>query len=321
MNKIFFILLLILSCSGLQCTAMLPREGFPKAVTYKKKLDMRVMGLRRYYLVHVPINYDLKKKAPLVLVIHGAFSTPEKMEEQSGFSELADREGFLVAYPSGAYGILGFLKHWNAGHCCGKAAGDGIDDVGFLADVIKDISDQFEVDDTRIYMAGFSNGGMLTYRFAAEQTDMLAAAATLAGALGGKATSDSPIWIVPEPAKPLPMIIFHASDDPAVPYKGGVSPLKGGEREYLSVDQAVDFWVKNNGCLAEPTIDRLNDGIVTRKTWLDGHGNNDVILYVIEKWGHKWPGRYFSGQLEKDDPFRDFNAADIIWDLFKRHSR
>ncbi len=232
-KKIFFMLLLILSCSGLQCTAMLPREDFPKAVTYKKKLDMRVMGLRRYYLVHVPINYDLKKKAPLVLVIHGAFSTPEQMEEQSGFSELADREGFLVAYPSGAYGILGFLKHWNAGHCCGKAAGDGIDDVGFLVDVIKEISDQFEVDDTRIYMAGFSNGGMLTYRFAAEQTDMLAAAATLAGALGGKATSDSPIWIVPEPAKPLPMIIFHASDDPAVPYKGGVSPAKEASRNKL----------------------------------------------------------------------------------------
>ncbi len=65
----------------------------------------------------------------------------------------------------------------------------------------------------------------------------------------------------------------------------------------------------------------MNDGIVTRKTWLDSHGNNDVILYVIENWGHKWPGRYFSGQLEKDDPFRDFNAADIIWDLFKKHSR
>jgi len=47
MKKIFFILLLLLSCSGLQCTAMLPREDFPKAGTYKKKLDMRVMGLRR----------------------------------------------------------------------------------------------------------------------------------------------------------------------------------------------------------------------------------------------------------------------------------
>ncbi len=321
MKKSFLFFLFVLFCLSLQCTANLPKEGFPKTGTYKKKLDIRVMGSRRYYLVHVPNNYDSLKKTPLVLVIHGAFSTPEQMEEQSGFSELADREGFLAAYPSGAYGIVGFFKHWNAGHCCGKAADDSIDDVGFLTDVIKDISHQFKVDETRIYMVGFSNGGMLTYRFAAERTHMLAAAATLAGAHGGKASYDSSLWVIPKPAKPLPMIIFHASDDPAVPYKGGVSPRKGGEREYLSVDEAVDFWVKNNDCRAVPIIDRLHEGIVTRKTWPGMLGNNDVVLYVIENWGHKWPGRHFSSKLEQDDPVRDFDAADIIWDFFKQNNR
>jgi len=321
MKNGWFLLLLILSCLSLQCTAMHSMEGFPTGGTHKRTLDIRVMGLRRSYLVHVPAQYDAAEKAPLVLVIHGAFSTPQEIEKRSGFSELADREGFLVAYPSGAYGIFGWFNHWNAGHCCGKAARDGTDDVGFLVHVIEDISDQFRVDRRRVYMAGFSNGGMLTHRFAAEQTPLLAAAAPLAGAIGGKASSDSPLWVIPRPAGPLPMILFHARDDPAVPYSGGVSPRKGGEREYLSVDQAIDFWVRNNGCEPHPSVDRLHGGEVTRKTWHDGHGRNDVILYAIEHWGHRWPGTYFSSRLEKDDPLRDINAAHIIWDFFKQHSR
>lgn len=314
-----FLIVLPLFC--LQCTATLPREGPPGTGTYRINLDTAVMGAKRYYLLHIPSRSDPGNKAPLVLVVHGAFSTPKQIEEQSGFSELADREGFLTAYPSGAYGVFGHFKHWNAGHCCGKAAGDRVDDMGFLADVIEDVADRFEVDRTRIYMVGFSNGGMLTYRFAAEHTDLLAAAAPLAAALGGRPSSDSPLWVIPEPDGPLPMIIFHARDDLAVPYEGGVSPRKGGEREYLSVDEAVDFWVRNNGCRSEPNIDLLYEGIVTRKTWSDRQGKNDVVLYTLERWGHQWPGRYFSGQLEKDDPIRNLHAADIIWRFFERHSR
>lgn len=320
-SSVFFLFLFLLPFFSLQCAASLPKKGIPKTGTYKKKLDIQVMGSRRYYLLHIPKGYDLSENAPLVLILHGAFSTPRQIEERSGFSELADREGFLVAYPSGAYGIFGFLKHWNAGHCCGKAASDGIDDVGFLFDVIQDISEQFKVDRKRMYMAGFSNGGMLTYRFAAEHTDVLAAAASLAGSIGGKASSDSPLWVIPEPAEPLPMIIFHARDDLVVPYQGGVSPRKGREREYLSVDEAVGFWVKHNGCRPDPTTDRLYDGRVTRQTWTDRHGRNDVILYSIENWGHQWPGRYYPRMLEKDDPFCDFDAAVFLWDFFKQHAR
>jgi len=321
MRHAFLLLLVALPLFTSQCTATLPREGRPKTGTYKIHLDTRVMGAQRYYLLHIPPHYDGGVDAPLVLVLHGAFSTPKEIEEQSGLSELADREGFLAAYPSAAYGVFGYFKHWNAGHCCGKAAGDGVDDVGFLIDVIKDISDRFELDQAGIYMVGFSNGGMLTYRFAAEHTDLLAAAAPLAAALGGKASSDSPLWVTPDPAGPLPMIIFHARDDPAVPYEGGVSPGKGGEREYLSVDEAVDFWVRNNGCRAEPAVERLHDGTVTRKTWPDSHGENDVVLYTIENWGHRWPGRHFSGQLEQGHPLGGFNAADVIWRFFERQAR
>jgi len=167
-NKLELVLILLIPMFFWNCIATSPKIGTPKAGTYQKKLEMKVMGARRSYLLHIPVNFNPKKKVPLILVIHGAFSTPKQMEEQSDFSDLADRENILVAYPAGAYGLFGLFQHWNAGHCCGKAASDSTDDVGFLVNVINDITNRFNVDTTRIYMVGFSNGGMLTYRFAAE---------------------------------------------------------------------------------------------------------------------------------------------------------
>ena len=93
---------------------------------------------------------------PLVVVIHGAFDTAEGMEKITRFSQLADREGFMVLYPNGM-GLLGFRQHWNAGHCCGKADNDQVDDVGFVAATIEDVCVRFKVDRNRIYMVGFSN--------------------------------------------------------------------------------------------------------------------------------------------------------------------
>ena len=118
-------------------------------------------GAQRSYLLHVPTGYQAGRDYPLVVVLHGAFSTAKEMEDWTGWSALADREGFIVAYPEGGWGILGFLQHWNAGHCCGKAADEGEDDVGFVALVVEDAARRVKVDAARVYVTGFSNGGML----------------------------------------------------------------------------------------------------------------------------------------------------------------
>jgi polyhydroxybutyrate depolymerase len=299
----------------------LPNADIPAQGTYKKKLDITLYGIKRNYLLHIPANFSPAKKSPLVLVIHGAFSTAKQIEKQSGFSALSDQEGFLVAYPNGAFGLIGVLQHWNAGHCCGKAATDDVDDVGFLVKVIEDIRGRFNVDPSRLYMVGFSNGGMLTYRFAAEQTNVLAAAAPMAAALGGKPSSEAPYWETPLPQAPLPVIIFHGRDDPIVPYDGGRSPRRGGEREYASVEASVAFWVETNRCDSRPETEELNNGRVIRQIWSDRRDHNDVVLFTIEEWGHEWPGRFFTNRLEDSDPLYGFDAAAIIWDFFKKNAR
>lgn len=145
-----FILLLVLGWTG--CTRGIPKGRITGPHTYEQEMDIQANGFNRTYRVHVPPQYDHTTKLPLVVVIHGAFDTAEGMEMYSGFSHLSDEEGFLVLYPNGM-GLFSFLQHWNAGHCCGKAAKDNIDDVGFIAAAITDACVRLHVDRRRIYVS------------------------------------------------------------------------------------------------------------------------------------------------------------------------
>ena len=300
------------------CMASLPKEVPSESKTYKNKVEVRIMGSRRSYLVHAPPTRDTRSPLPLVVAIHGAFETAKAMEERSGFSDLADREGFVVVYPNG-FGLFGFLQHWNAGHCCGKAAADGIDDVGFLVEVIEDVKERLPIDPKRVYMVGFSNGGMLAHRFAAENSEILSALAVVAATIGSRSSSDAPLLQIPDPKAPLPLIAFHGIDDDAIPAQGGTSPKRGGGQSFISVEDSTGFWVRNNGCNLDPQLSEGYPNYVRILTWPGCRDNADVELYLLENWGHVWPGRYYTADLDKKNPLKDFDATAIIWDFFKSH--
>jgi polyhydroxybutyrate depolymerase len=301
--------------------ATLPKYGHWQPGAYLKKLNMRVALSRRSYRLHIPQNRTSGEKLPLVIVLHGAFSTAEEIEEQSGFSDLADREGFLVAYPNGAYGIFGYLQHWNAGFCCGRAAEKRTDDVGFIDSLIADIRRMLPLDEDRLYITGFSNGGMLSYRYAAERSGRLAAASCLGGSAGSRLSARDEWQTIPQPLSPLPMIVFHAMDDANVPYKGGQTRRHNSEREYLPVMQSVNFWLKCNECDSIPASEWLATGNVKMEKWGNLRNPDQVRLYSIAYWGHRWPGNFFSSNLPDNDPMKNFDAAEIIWDFFKSRRR
>lgn len=302
------------------CTPALSRLPKPAGMTYEVKMGVRFHGFRRTYRVHLPTGYSAARPLPMVVVVHGAFDTATGMERFTGFSALADQEHFIVVYPNGI-GILGYLQHWNAGHCCGKAAADEIDDVGFLTAVIEDACARLAVDRRRIFMTGFSNGGMMVHRFAAERGDLLAAVAPLAATAGGKPDKVSPEWSIPEPASPMPLLAMHGLADAYVPFDGGTSLARGGVRQYWPVMRSLSVWARRNGCSTEPVSHHERHGKVHITSWQNCANGADVVLYTLEGWGHDWPGPYFTARLDARDPLRDFDAARIIWDFFKGHSR
>jgi len=314
-----FLVLFGLACLMTACTPHLKTDAVIGAHTYLRQTDVITGGFQRSYRVHVPAGYDGRTRLPLVVVIHGAFDTAEGMETYTGFSQLADRETFIAMYPNGI-GVLGFLQHWNAGHCCGKAADDGIDDVGFIAAAIEDVGRYLAVDRQRIYMVGFSNGGMMTYRFAAERGAMLAAAAPMAASIAGRSHAAGDVWRIPKPIKSLPLLIMHGMADDDIPFEGGRSRHRGGERTYWSVEDSVDFWVRSNGCSTPPTPSASAGGHIRIRTWDNCDGASRVVLYQLDGWGHVWPGPYFTDALPDDAPLKHFDAAEVVWQFFRMHS-
>lgn len=299
------------------CMPRLPAEGKVKgSKTYRVTTNIRTGDFKRDFLIHIPPGYSGRKKLPMLVVIHGAFDTAEGIEEIAGFSEIADRENFIVLYPNGI-GILGFLQHWNAGHCCGKAQADEIDDVGFVAAAIESAGKRVNVDPARIFMVGFSNGGMFTYRFASEKSHMLAGAAALAASIGSKTPEDEKTWNIPRPTHPVPFLVIHGTADKSVPFEGKTSQRKGTPRFYQSVEASVGFWKSQNGCRdALPPQQLLDGGAAQLTKWSDCTSGNPVWLITLKDWEHIWPGPYFTAKLPGKDPFKDFDAAEIIWDFF-----
>lgn len=300
--------------------AKLPGYESTRTGTFKHKLDLRINGFRRSYLVHIPKNYDQNKPTPLVVALHGAFDTAKEMERQTGFSEKADRENFIVLYPNGMT-LFGLLQHWNARYCCGKAMKDGIDDLGFVAGLIEQAQAHLNVDPKRIYMVGYSNGGMLAYLFASEKPEILAAVAILSSTIGNKSTEGD--MQIPEPKLPVPMIIFHGREDETIPYEGELQLGKTGEKghDYVPVIESAIFWAKYNGCTEPVTVDHLLEGGVLKQTWSGCKDGSETVLFTIEGWNHDPPTRLFTDKLPPSNPIKGFHATDIIWEFFMRHPK
>jgi polyhydroxybutyrate depolymerase len=301
------------------CMATLPREQVTGPQTYKVNIDFQTGGFDRNFYVHIPTAYDGRRPMPLVIVIHGAFDTAKGIEKDSGFSQLADREGFAVMYPNGI-GIAGLLQHWNAGHCCGKAAEDQIDDVGYLNAAIDAANDRLAIDPDRIYMVGFSNGGMLTYRFCAESGDRLAGAAVLAGAIGSRLGDDPPMWTMPETAPPIPMLIMHGLQDKHVPFNGGSLKPADPPRYYDSVDDAVAYWINQNGCRRGRDNFNVINPWVRLQQWEACSSRCPILLYTIGNWAHVWPGGPEIAGLHGAHPMTGFDAAKLIWKFFQEQT-
>lgn len=309
--------LILLVCSTVIGPVSTASSG-DKNKTTLVKLQEKVGGFRRSYGLHLPREYEEDRRWPLVVVLHGAFNTADGIEKHTGFSEVADREGFIVAYPNGI-GLFSLFRHWNAGFCCGKAMKKEIDDVGFVLRVVDDVAGGFAVDPERIYVVGHSNGGMLAYRIAATRPQRVAAVAVFGGAIGGTPKGAGQPETVPAPLQPVPILIAHGRADESIPYEPRDPGEKAKPPAFLSAREAVAFWVEHNDCEAEPSRESICSGAVESTTWTACDNDTEVLAYSVDDWGHDWPGPHFFRRLPEDSPLRQFNSAEWMWRFLKRH--
>ncbi len=281
-------------------------------------------GIDRTFATYTPAN--LAEPAPLVLLLHGGFSSARDMWETElaqSWKALADRYGFLLVLPEGAPDAGGPSgHHWND---CRIDAGNSDslsteDDVGFIGRVIDVVAAHAAVDLDRVYVTGASNGGMMTYRLAMQSGDRFAAAAAIIANLPDP--SECPLA-----APPLPILIMNGTADPVMPYDGGCVAGPSCQRGSVrSTALTVAFWLDANAVpkpLAPaitdlPDIVPSDDSTIRVFRFVDAVGGNDVVLYRVEGGGHCAPG---PGSFPATYKNRDTDAATEIWSFFEAHVR
>lgn len=266
-------------------------------------------GLERSFHLFLPSVYNGKENLPLVFVLHGGGGNADYIEDTTGFSKLAEEEGFICVYPNGTGRLKDTFLTWNASdNCCGYALDRDIDDVDFISSLIDHLICHLAVDKDRIYSCGMSNGAMMSYRLACEIPHKLAGVGIVAGALNCEC----------EPAEPISVIQIHGKEDKHVPYEGGSGEYSVEKRTDKSVYFARDYWIERNGCDSEPVTEQIDE--VTIEGFKGGRLGTEFKLISIDGFGHAWPGGEYVPATGADTTC-SINATEKLWNFFKSHPK
>ena len=260
-------------------------------VAQKKGTTERTLesgGVERQFLLHIPRRYkqvSKKTAVPLVIMLHGRTGSGKvAASPYYGWKRLADKEDFVVAFPT----ALGSPTSWK-GAWRGKPTADSV----FLAELIDLLKAELKIDEDHVYMTGHSSGGYMSFSFAVTHGDRVAAIAPVAGLAVSRA----------KPKLPVSLISFHGMADNVVPY----------DKSRMGTPNApasAALFAKHNGC---DDVERteLNKGKVHLDQWKDGDAGTEVAFYSIEGGGHGWPqgGR------------KSVAATELIWAFFVAHPR
>ncbi len=327
-------LLAIVVC--LLMTPRLPAQGHSLNRTLTHE------GAKRDFVIYVPTSYSADKAMPLVLAFHGMFGSANQMMNTSGFNAVAEQEGFLVAYP-------------NANELQGWAAGKD-HNVGYVDAVLLAIEKEYNVDSSRIYAAGMSQGGIMCYILAVSRDNKFAAIASVGGIrVGIDSKNLFPLSVKNIPVRQVPLLHMHGTADMICPYKGGEVELPGvGKVPFPSTLAVIADWAANNGGMNLGPETRIND--IFAADGEDGSSSTvsvfeyrgcapyigvsgkrhvaEVVHYRINGGGHSWSvleheratsidalTKGLSDELvAMGGPVNsDISASAEIWKFFRRH--
>ena len=276
---------------------------------------------QRKFTVHTPTGFTNTTPVSAVFMLHGNGGTMQNSQNFTNLNSVSNTNGFLAVYPEG-YGIVsswGFSWADSRGTSADIA---GIDDLGFIDKLLDTLLANYNIDINKIYICGFSNGGYMTQRFACEKNQRFAAMASLGSIM------DTSLFANCNPQRPIPMMFVIGTNDPFVPFNGGVANGSGGlVNEIISADTLVNFWKINNNCLVSnpsinlPDIDLTDNSTVTLFNFTNCSCNSDVKFYRINGGGHTWPGVEIPlYELIAGETNEDIQASVELWNFFNAHT-
>ncbi|PSP65196.1 esterase [Halobacteriales archaeon QH_8_64_26] len=280
----------------------------------------------RTYERYVPSGYD-GSPVPLVVMLHGCGQTPSTFAAATRMNALAEREDFLVIYPDQTT-LANPTQCWEWFEPENQRRGAG--EPAAIAGMTREVRSNFAIDDSAVYLAGFSAGGAMAPIMAAAYPEIYAAVGVHSGleydaansALGAPAAmsfggpdpqeqGEEAYEEMGERAGVVRTVVFHGEDDYTI------DPING--------DQATAQAIRTNDLATDSTDEEFDTVPETvRRERSSGHrytvrefagGDGDVLVakYAIEGMGHTWaggaPGSFYT---EPDAP----DASRLVWDFF-----
>jgi len=258
-------------------------------------------GLEREYLMYIPETYTGETTVPVVFNFHGYGSDANQQYAYSLMHTEAAENNFIVVYPKGSMDSGG-SNFWNVGF----NNLESVDDVDFTLSILDKVIETYNIDQTRVYSTGMSNGGFFSYKLACEQSDRFAAIASVTG------TMVTPLFNDCNPERPVPVMQIHGTADATVEYDG--------ETNFAAIEDVVALWVDKNNCETEaqftaiPDIDMTDNCTAELYVYANGDSGTSVEFYKIIDGGHTWPGAFPIGVTNMD-----INATELIWDFFAKY--
>ena len=273
MKKIFTLMMAV------NCSMML------MAAKVNNFFNLNVNGKNRTYLLYVPNN--VKDNAPLVISLHGAGGQVSTTSHDPDFNSIADKDGFIVAYPQGLQTTFPGLGGMQAPGW--TSTGEENFDTDFLKAVVEDIASKYTLDRQRLYCCGFSNGGMMTYVMANTCSHIFAAFAAISGYPINEFHLHHCSW------RPVPFLHIHGKADDFV--------------KYSLVPNIIEDMVDRNGANPVPTT-TIKNGMYTKNVYEAGEGGFPIIFYEVDGMGHS----PFTNNTE------DNSSSQTMWNFFKQYT-
>lgn len=261
-------------------------------------------GITRTFQYYVPAIYNSNTSVPLVLNLHGYTSNASQQAAYTKFHEIADTANFITVYPDGTIQSTTNQRFWNFG-----IYGETVDDKGFLEALIDHFSNEYNINQNKIYCTGMSNGGYMSYLMACESAK-IAKIGCVTGSMS------LPMYINCNSLSAKPIIHIHGTADNVVSYTGNTTSK--------AVEDVVAFWANRNGCNATPNIYAIpntntSDGATAERWLYNGSASgNTVELFKVIGGGHTWPGAIHLGV--NGNTCQDFNASKEIWRFFNNYT-
>lgn len=238
-------------------------------------------GFQRTYTIVPPPDFDAEKSYPLVVVFHGAGSSGMEMLNGTGLKDLAAKEGYLIAFPDGVEQGWGYLDKEDL-----HVRDVYTDDWNFFTAMVDDAAQFANVDPSRVYVIGLSNGGSLAYRIMCEHPDRVAGVVVIASTLSNYTASHC------VNTDPVPLMMILGTADRIFPF-GGSAEIKSDGRLVLqlSFQQQMTFLSQHQHCSLSggttDTVSAMESPIrVVRDFYDECPGGAPMLVYAMIDYEH-----------------------------------